>query len=105
MWLKKSKLFVHSSKYEGLPTVLIEALICNKMIISSNCPTGPKEILKNESCGKLFEVGNIEELGNYLVEFLSNKENREKHEKNVIIRKEEFNKNKVIKEYEKMILN
>ena len=103
VWLKKSKLFVHSSKYEGLPTVLIEALICNKMIISSNCPTGPKEILKGESCGKLFKVGDTEELGNYLVEFLSSEENREKYEKNVVIRKEEFNKNKVIKEYEKLI--
>lgn len=103
VWLKNSKLFVHSSKYEGLPTVLIEALICNKMIISSNCPTGPKEILKNESCGKLFKVGDTEELGNYLVEFLSSRKNREKYEKNVIIRKEEFNKNKVIKEYEKLI--
>ncbi len=103
VWLKNSKLFVHSSKYEGLPTVLIEALICNKMIISSNCPTGPKEILKNESCGKLFKVGNVKELGNYLVEFLSSKENREKYKKNIIIRKEEFNKNKVIKEYEKLI--
>ena len=103
IWLKNSKLFVHSSKYEGLPTVLIEALICNKMIISSNCPTGPKEILKNESCGKLFEVGNIKELGDYLIEFLANKNNRELYEKNVILRKEEFNKNKVIKEYEKLI--
>ncbi|AVQ27014.1 glycosyltransferase [Fusobacterium ulcerans] len=103
IWLKNSKLFVHSSKYEGLPTVLIEALICNKMIISSNCPTGPKEILKNENCGKLFEVGNIKELGDYLIEFLTNKNNRELYEKNVILRKEEFNKNKVIKEYEKLI--
>ena len=103
IWLKNSKLFVHSSKYEGLPTVLIEALICNKMIISSNCPTGPKEILKNENCGKLFEVGNIKELGDYLIEFLANKNNRELYEKNVILRKEEFNKNKVIKEYEKLI--
>lgn len=103
VWLKNSKLFVHSSKYEGLPTVLIEALICNKMIISSNCPTGPKEILKNESCGKLFRVGDVEELANYLMEFLFSKENREKYEKNVILRKEEFNKNKVIKEYENLI--
>ena len=103
IWLKNSKLFVHSSKYEGLPTVLIESLICNKMIISSNCPTGPKEILKNESCGKLFEVGNIKELGDYLIEFLANKNNRELYEKNVILRKEKFNKNKVIKEYEKLI--
>ena len=52
-----TKLFVHSSKYEGLPTVLIEALICNKMIISSNCPTGPKDILEKKY-GILVEMGN-----------------------------------------------
>ena len=34
-WIKKSKMLIHSSKFEGLPTVLIEALILNKTVISS----------------------------------------------------------------------
>lgn len=105
IWLKNSLFFVHSSKYEGLPTVLIEALICDKMIISSNCSTGPKEILKNESCGKLFEVGNYNQLSNLLEKYILNKESKNKFLQEILKRKEEFNKEKVIKEYEKLIDN
>ena len=103
IWLKESDFFVHSSKYEGLPTVLIEALICNKFVISSNCPTGPKEILANESCGKLFEVGNYEELANLLEKYISNEELRKGYSTSIENRREEFNKNIVLKEYEKLI--
>ena len=103
IWLKNSILFVHSSKYEGLPTVLIEALICEKMIISSNCPTGPKEILAEESCGRLFEVGNFKELANLLEIYLDSEEKRIEFIDKIIKRREEFNKAFVIKEYEKLI--
>lgn len=103
IWLKESDFFVHSSKYEGLPTVLIEALICNKFVISSNCPTGPKEILANESCGKLFEVGNYEELANLLEKYILNEELRKEYSTSIENRREEFNKNIVLKEYEKLI--
>ena len=103
IWLKESDFFVHSSKYEGLPTVLIEALICNKFVISSNCPTGPKEILANESCGKLFEVGNYEELANLLEKYILNEELRKGYSTSIENRREEFNKNIVLKEYEKLI--
>lgn len=56
-WIKNSKLLIHSSKSEGLPTVLIEALILNKNIISTDCKTGPKEILDNAKYGTLVKVG------------------------------------------------
>lgn len=103
IWLKNSDFFVHSSKYEGLPTVLIEALICDKLVVSSDCPTGPKEILANETCGRLFEVGDYKKLAELLEEYIKNKELKEKYINNIKARKKEFDKNIVLKEYEKLI--
>lgn len=103
VWIKNSLFLVHSSKYEGLPTVLVEALICGKTIISSECPTGPREILKNGECGELFEVGNVKQLSEKLINFFENSDLIKFYEEKVKIRKEEFNQKKVIKEYEKLI--
>ena len=50
-YIKKSNLFILSSLYEGLPNVLLEAISLKKFVISSNCPTGPKEISKNGKLG------------------------------------------------------
>jgi glycosyltransferase involved in cell wall biosynthesis len=74
IWMKNANLFILSSKFEGLPTVLIEAMILNVFIISSNCKTGPKEILQNGKCGDLFEVGDVEELSNKIEYALKNEE-------------------------------
>ena len=62
IWIKKANLFMLLSKYEGLPTVIIEAMILGTFVVSSDCETGPKEILKNAECADLFEVGNVKEL-------------------------------------------
>ena len=57
-----SDVFILSSKYEGLPNVLLEAAYLNKYIISSNCKTGPKEIIKNYKYGELYKTCNVSEL-------------------------------------------
>ena len=51
-----------TSKFEGLPNVLIEAQSKNIPIISSDCPTGPKEILLQGKLGDLFKVGDYRKL-------------------------------------------
>jgi len=56
-YLTSADLFILSSKYEGLPNVLIEAQNSNIPIISSKCNTGPGEILLNGKLGELFKVG------------------------------------------------
>lgn len=62
--MKLSSIFILSSELEGMPTVLIEALALNKIVISSDCKTGPKELLMNGKCGYLYTVGDVAKLAN-----------------------------------------
>lgn len=61
-YIKKTDIFVLTSKYEGLPNVIIECLAFKKIIISTNCHTGPSEILSNGKFGKLIKVGDYKNL-------------------------------------------
>jgi glycosyltransferase involved in cell wall biosynthesis len=58
-WFAKSDLFVLSSRCEGQSLVLIEALIAGVPIISTDCPSGPREVLANGRFGELVPVDNV----------------------------------------------
>ncbi len=72
-YIKNSDLFVLTSKFEGLPNVLLEAITLKKFVISSDCPTGPREILMNGKGGELFNVGNHKQLTNKIIFYSRNK--------------------------------
>ena len=72
-YIGSSNLFILSSKYEGLPNVLIEAQLQNVPIISSDCSTGPKEILLNGKLGHLFKVDNYISLSKLIINFSKDK--------------------------------
>ena len=76
-YLSKCDTFILTSRYEGLPNVLIEAQMYKKFIISSDCPTGPKEILMNGKAGYLFKNGDINDLKIKLKKFFLKKDSIE----------------------------
>ncbi len=77
-FLRSSDLLVLTSKYEGLPNVLLEAVSLKKFIISSNCKTGPKEILDNGRGGDLFKIGDYKDLSNKIITYSKNKKKYKK---------------------------
>lgn len=70
-WLSRARAFVLSSRREGLPAVLIEALSVGTPIVSTRCPSGPDEILENGRWGRLVEVGDVAGLAQAISETLS----------------------------------
>lgn len=76
-WIARAEVLVHSSKFEGLPTILIEALMLDKCIVASDCPTGPREILKDGKAGVLVPVGDSEAFADGIQRILHDKELRE----------------------------
>ena len=72
-WILHSQLLVHSAKFEGLPTILIEGLMLDKLMVASDCPTGPREILDEGRAGLLFPVGDANTLAESIHTILTDK--------------------------------
>jgi len=103
--IKQSDIFILSSKFEGLPNVLLEALVLKKIIISSKCHTGPKEILLNGKGGLLFQVGDYKKLASLIKYFNKNKKTStiKKLLKNSYASLDRFDLNKNLEKYVSLI--
>ena len=74
----KSDLFILSSIFEGLPNVLLEALTLKRFVISTNCSTGPSEILSKGKGGILVPINDYKNLAKQIIFFNKNKEKLKK---------------------------
>ncbi len=94
-WYMSADLFVLSSQWEGFGNVIVEALECGLPVVSTDCPSGPAEILDNGTYGRLVSVGSPSELAAAMVSTL-----KEKHNSTVLKRRaQDFSVSKISKQY------
>ena len=98
-YIKQADFLILTSLHEGLPNILLEAIVLNKFIISSNCPTGPREILDNGRGGGLFKVGSYKDLTKKIIFYYQNKIIRKKKIKFALSRINRFNYTLNLKRY------
>ncbi len=80
-YLNQCDLFVLTSKFEGLPNVLLEAQFLKKYIISSDCPTGPREILLGGKAGDLIKMKNSKLLSQRIINYYFNRKKNDYNKK------------------------
>lgn len=68
-----ASMLVLSSKNEGMPMVLIEALALGKAVVATDCPTGPREILHHGNAGVLVPIGDVDAMADAMVRLIRDK--------------------------------
>ena len=94
-YVRKAAAFVISSKYEGFGNVIVEALGVGTPIISTDCPSGPSEILANGKYGRLVPIENPAELANNIIDTLNSTYDPEQ----LINRAKDFSIHRIADEY------
>jgi glycosyltransferase involved in cell wall biosynthesis len=94
-YISNSQLFVLSSKWEGFPNVLVESLACGCPIVSTDCMSGPAEILADGKFGRLVPVGDIDSMSSTIIAELENPHPRQL----LLERAQEYSVNKIYPQY------
>lgn len=97
--------YVMSSRFEGLPMVLIEAQSLGLPIVSYDCPHGPSEIIENNVTGYLVENNNVQELAQAILNLMESSTLREQFSKRAKKHALVYSQRTVIKEWKKVVEN
>lgn len=86
----KNSIFVMSSRFEGMPMAMLEALSFGLPIVSFACQCGPSDIVTNGLEGYLVKEGNIDDLADKLVDVIQNESKRKYFAENAFSRSKDF---------------
>lgn len=100
MYMSQASVLVLSSVWEGFGNVLVEAMAAGTPVVSTDCPSGPAEILAYGKYGKLVEVGDTQAMARAIVQTLTEPTNIKLLQDRAL----EFSSDKVIAQYQQLVL-
>lgn len=99
-----SSLYVLSSRYEGLPLVLMEAMLFGLPSVSFSCKYGPSELIDDGSTGFLAENGNYLDLAEKIIKLLDDKDLRATFGRNACTKSQDYTLEKIMKQWDQLFL-
>lgn len=105
-FMSKCDIYVHSSLWDGLPTTLIEAMACGAPVVSTDCDSGPREIISHGIDGLLVRPpGNAKVLADGIEKLILNERLRLKFKISAKEKALSFSSENIVKQYEQLFLN
>ena len=102
-WMARADLFVLSSRWEGLPNVLLEALALGLPVVACDCPSGPAEILQGGRWGQLVENDSVEALSIELDNLIANRDLRHRLAEQSVVRAKDFAMETMVDNYANLL--
>ena len=95
-FISHSRMFVHSSKFEGLSMAVVEAMILGKAVVCTDCPVGQRESLMGGEAGILTPIGDKEAMADAILHLWEDDNLRKQYEEAALKRATDFSPEKVL---------
>jgi glycosyltransferase involved in cell wall biosynthesis len=103
VWLQRASIFALSSRFEGFPNALAEAMACGKAVVATDCPTGPRELTEDGKAGVLVPVDDVGALANAFVRLATDPELRQRLGRAARTAMEAYRPDRVIRQWEYLL--
>jgi GalNAc-alpha-(1->4)-GalNAc-alpha-(1->3)-diNAcBac-PP-undecaprenol alpha-1,4-N-acetyl-D-galactosaminyltransferase len=104
-WMQKTSLFVLTSRFEGFPNALLEAMACGCAVIATNCPSAPAEIINDDTNGLLVPAEDVIALSNAMQRLMDDESLRQRMGVQALKVKTTFSQETIMAEWDALIEN